>query len=260
MRSSAIGLKRRCANWCGDKRTALESEPTTSRLGVAFLSVEKRYGSLAALRGVTLEIGAGEFVALLGPNGAGKTTLLKMAAVLVQPSSGKVEYPERAGATRESIKRSIGMVAHSTMLYDEMSAAENLLFFARLYDLDQPERRATAALQACGLPDRAADLVRTFSRGMRQRLAIARALIHSPSLLLLDEATAGLDRQGIAWLADTLAERHRAGCTILMSTHGRNDSIGCVTRAVMLSGGRVQADSGAGGDPRSMLSAVPVEG
>jgi heme exporter protein A len=229
-------------------------------MGVAFRNVEKKYGSLVALRGVTLEFGAGEFVALLGPNGAGKTTLLKMAALLVQPSSGKVEFPERAGAVRESIKRSIGMVAHSTMLYDEMSAAENLLFFARLYDLGNPQRRTAAALEDCGLPDRAGDLVRTFSRGMRQRLAIARALIHSPSLLLLDEPAAGLDRQGIAWLADTLAERHRGGCTILMSTHGRNDSSACVTRAVLLSGGRLQADSGASGDPRPMLSAVPVEG
>jgi heme exporter protein A len=238
----------------------LGSDPTTPRLGVAFHNVEKRYGSLVALRGVTLEFGAGEFVALLGPNGAGKTTLLRMAALLVQPSSGKVEFPEGAGAARESLKRSIGMVAHSTMLYDEMSAAENLLFFARLYDLDQPQRRTAVALQSCGLADRAGDLVRTFSRGMRQRLAIARALIHSPALLLLDEPAAGLDRQGIVWLGDTLAERHRRGCTILMSTHGRNDSSGCVTRAVMLSGGRLQADSGSGGDPRPMLSAVPVEG
>lgn len=238
----------------------MASDPTTPRLGVAFHSVEKRYGSLVALRGVTLEFGAGEFAALLGPNGAGKTTLLRTAALLVQPSSGKVEFPERAGAARESIKRSIGMVAHSTMLYDEMSAAENLLFFARLYDLDQPQRRTAAALESCGLADRAGDLVRTLSRGMRQRLAIARALIHSPSLLLLDEPAAGLDRQGIAWLGDTLAERHRGGCTILMSTHGRNDSIASVTRAVLLSGGRLQADSGPGGDPRSLLSVVPVEG
>jgi heme ABC exporter ATP-binding subunit CcmA len=238
----------------------LESDPTTQRLGVAFHNVGKRYGSLVALRDVTLAIGAGEFVALLGPNGAGKSTLLKMAALLVQPGSGKVEFPERARAAREAIKRGIGMVAHSTMLYDEMSAAENLLFFARLYDLDRPEQRVAAALEACGLPDRAGDLVRTFSRGMRQRLAIARALIHSPALLLLDEPAAGLDRQGIAWLAETLAERHRRGCTILMSTHSRNDSIGCVTRAVLLSGGRLQADSGTGGDPRQLLAAVPVEG
>lgn len=230
----------------------------TSNLCIRFDRVEKRFGSFVALRGITLEIHAGEFVALLGPNGAGKTTLLRIAALLMNPTSGKLEFPENADGG-VAVKRTIGMVGHSTLLYDELTASENLTLFAQLYGLDDVTVRVASALEACGLASRAGSLVRTFSRGMRQRLAIARALLHGPRLLLLDEPAAGLDRQGLAWFGETLARLRTDGCTVLMSTHARNESLDLATRAVSLLGGRLENDSGADGDPRPLLAALRAE-
>lgn len=220
---------------------------------IRFEEIDKRYGGLYALRRVSLEVAAGECVVLAGRNGSGKTTLLRIAARLVRPTAGKVSFAT-VGSNENVSAKSVGFVAHATMVYDDLSAEENLLLFARLQGIARPAQLVETLLREVGLFDRRDSLVRTFSRGMRQRVAIARALLNAPGVLLLDEPATGLDPQGTAWLAETLRRMRDAGCTIVMSLHGESEISALATRAIRLDAGAIVADTRAGADVRSILA------
>ncbi len=223
-----------------------------SPTGLRFEGINKRYGGLFALRRVTFEIAAGECTVLAGRNGSGKTTLLRIAGRIVRPTAGKLSFPGATAESEANIRP--GYVGHSTMVYDELTAEENLLLFARLQNVESPLVRAETLLREVGLFERRASLVRTFSRGMRQRIAIARALIHRPSVLLLDEPATGLDPLGIAWLANSLRDLNNAGCTIVMSLHGESEISSLATRAVRLDAGNVIADTKTGASLHNILT------
>jgi heme exporter protein A len=227
--------------------------PAFSPTGIRFENIDKRYGGLFALRRVSLEIASGECVVLAGRNGSGKTTLLRIAARLVRPSSGNVSFVGGTGDEAVSTLRA-GFVAHATMVYDELTAEENLVLFARLLGIAQPGVRADALLREVGLIERRSSLVRTFSRGMRQRIAIARALLNEPPVLLLDEPATGLDPQGVSWFAESLRRMRDARRTILMSLHGESEISSLATRAIRLDAGLVVADTRTGANLRSILT------
>jgi heme ABC exporter ATP-binding subunit CcmA len=205
----------------------------------------KAYGLLPVLRKLDLTINRGEFVALLGPNGSGKSTLLRLLASLNKPSAGTIqiggwELPKEAAAVRAQI----GMVSHRTLLYENLTATENLKFFAGLYDLPENEidDRIMALLQQVGLSKRGDDLVRTFSRGMQQRLSIARAMLHQPDVLLFDEPYTGLDQDASVILDELLRAAHDAGHTIVMATHQLERAAALASRAIILVRGTVGYD------------------
>lgn len=227
--------------------------PPFTPAGIRFENIEKRYGGLYALRRVSLDIAAGECAVFAGRNGSGKTTLLRIAARLVRPSSGEVIYQNAEGDISET-PVAMGFVAHATMVYDELTAEENLLLFAKLQGIADPAPRVESLLGEVGLLERRNSLVRTFSRGMRQRIAIARALLNEPSVLLLDEPATGLDPQGITWLTSALRQMRESGRTILMSLHGESEVSALATRAVRLDAGIVVGDTRTGANPRSILT------
>jgi heme exporter protein A len=227
--------------------------PAFSPVGLRLENIDKRYGGLLALRGVSLVIAPGECVVFAGRNGSGKTTLLRIAARLVRPSRGTLSFSCESPAGEDHAIRP-GFVAHATMVYDELTAKENLSLFARLQEVAQPEKRVDALLKEVGLSNRRASLVRTFSRGMRQRVAIARALLHEPAVLLLDEPATGLDPQGVTWLAEAIRRLRDSGRTILMSLHGESEISSLGTRAIRLDAGSIAADTRTGATFRSILT------
>jgi heme exporter protein A len=205
---------------------------------VEIKKVAKRYGSERALAGVSLELRAGSMCALLGQNGAGKTTLLGVLSTLVRPSAGAVTY-RSAGKPVESedVRREIGVLAHQSLCYAELSAIENLELFAGLYDVDGSAAAIKAVLDRVGLDERARSRAsRTYSRGMVQRLALARALLTKPSLLLLDEPFTGLDRGGALQLGEQLGQLKTSGVIVVVVTHdleaiaGRTDHVAILRR------------------------------
>ena len=189
---------------------------------------------------MTLAVERGEFVALFGRNGAGKTTFLKIAATLVRHTHGKlrvggVDISERP----EEARRQIGFLSHNTYLYRDLNPTENLRFFARLYGLNNSEKRIEALLDRVGLRRRASDPVRSFSRGLHQRLGIARVMLHDPSLILLDEPYTGLDANAVEILNQMLDEARAAGKTIILTTHDLEQGLRGATRAVIIDRGKV---------------------
>jgi heme ABC exporter ATP-binding subunit CcmA len=200
--------------------------------------VSKYYGDFPALRKIELNIEAGSTVALLGRNGAGKTTLLRIMAGLSKASEGSVRIAG-ADVRRESTRRRIGVLGHGISLYDELSATENLVLFAKLYSLAEPEKQALAWLERTGLGRVRDGLVREFSRGMRQRLAVARAFIHEPEVLLLDEPFTALDDRAIAVLQSLLGDAHALGRTIVISTHQLKEALELATHVALIQRGQL---------------------
>ncbi len=208
----------------------MASDPPLVRLS----RVTKRYGSVTAVWQVDLEIHDHEFWAIFGPNGAGKSTLLRLLARLSSPSEGVLEY--RPGGDSRA---AIGYVSHQSLLYGELSGLENLIFFGRLYGLDLPEERAVQLLEKMGLYSARHRQVRGYSSGMKQRLSLARALLHEPRLLLLDEPYAGLDQHGSRLLTSVLQGLRQEGRTILLITHNLSEGLVLSDRVMILSRGRV---------------------
>jgi heme ABC exporter ATP-binding subunit CcmA len=209
-----------------------------SEVGVAVDAVWKFYGDYPALRDVSFNVNKGACLALLGRNGAGKTTLLRILAGLTRPARGRVTLLGEDARSVET-RRRIGVLGHGIGIYDELSAFENLRLFGRLYGLENPAKTAKEWLARTGL-DRVQDgLVREFSRGMRQRLAVARAFLHNPALLLLDEPFTALDDRAIAVLQQLLAEARGRGCTIVMSTHQLREALELASDVALINRGRL---------------------
>jgi heme ABC exporter ATP-binding subunit CcmA len=222
----------------------------------------KAFGLVPVLRTLNVEIERGECVALLGPNGSGKSTLLRLLAGLSKPTTGKItvggwELPREAAAVRAQI----GMVSHKPLLYENLTGRENLRFFARLYHLPLAEREARIdmLLERVGLARRAGDLIRTYSRGMQQRLSIARALLHNPDVLLLDEPYTGLDQAASAMLDEVTLEAKASGHTIIMATHELERAVRLASRVVILSRGVVGFDAPTDGMDALTLAARYTE-
>jgi heme exporter protein A len=183
-------------------------------------NLTKRFGPKTVLRSVQFQVAQGEFVALLGPNGAGKTTFLRILASLSRPTLGQVSIggftlPHQSSAVR----RRLGVVSHLPLLYGDLTAEENLRFYGRMYAVENLDQRTSAVLDLVGLSSRRRDLVRTFSRGMQQRLAIGRAVIHDPEVLLLDEPYTGLDQEACEMLDGVLRQVTGRGRTVVMTSH-----------------------------------------
>ncbi|MBM3151986.1 MAG: heme ABC exporter ATP-binding protein CcmA [Chloroflexi bacterium] len=180
----------------------------------------KRFGLKTVLRGLDFEVGEGEFVALLGPNGAGKTTFLRILASLARPSLGEIRVAGyRLPGQAAAVRRRLGVVSHQPLLYGDLTAEENLRFYGRMYNLQRLDGRIADALDLVGLSARRRDLVRTFSRGMQQRLAIGRAVLHDPEVMLFDEPHTGLDQEACDMLDRVLRDVAARGRTVVMTSH-----------------------------------------
>jgi len=223
---------------------------------VRLVEVSRHFGRRRALSRVSLTMNRGDILGLLGPNGAGKSTLIAMLATLAAPSSGEIRYGDQpAERLGTALRIRIGLLAHELHLYPELSARQNLSFFAQLYGLD-PHAVVDAALERAGLLDRADDPINGFSRGMRQRLALERALLHAPRLVLLDEPFTGLDDTAVGVISDRLRRLAAAGAIVVLATHDLDVADGLVTRVALIRDGRLLSDEPASTGLRARYRAL----
>jgi ABC-type multidrug transport system ATPase subunit len=219
--------------------------------------VGRHFGRRKALSQISFDCRAGEVLGLLGPNGAGKSTLLSILATLLVASTGEVTYGGRtAKAAGAGLRSRLGLLGHDLFLYPELTARENLLFFARLYGVENPRTRVADCLTRALLTDRADDQVLGFSRGMRQRLALERALVHFPRLILLDEPFTGLDQASASALITRLRGLQAEGCLIVVATHDLDVAQGLLSRALYLRNGRIVGSTDGSIDLRARYQEV----
>lgn len=223
--------------------TLATSEERLTEYAIEVEGLTKAFGSFYALKGVDLRVPRGEFLTLLGPNGAGKTTLIKILATLSQPTAGFVSVAGVDLKTHSVDVRSVlGVISHQIYLYEDLTAEENLRFYGKMFGVANVETRIEDLLRSVGLYKRRHDPVRTYSRGMQQRLSIARALIHDPEILLLDEPDTGLDQHAADMLGNMLRDLNVPGRSIVMTTHHLERGIEMCDRVAILAGGRIVFD------------------
>jgi heme exporter protein A len=217
--------------------------------------LKRAFGRRRAVDGVDLTLNSGNCVALFGPNGAGKTTLLRLVAGLLRPTSGSVRVRGCSLRTDAAARRHVGLISHQSMLYRALTSRENVEFAARLYGIPDPRAAALAALERMRILDRAETPVRALSRGLQQRVSIARSIVHEPSIVLLDEPYTGLDAAGGAALTDMLHLLRSSGAALILVTHNVDEGLSIASHAaVMIDGTIVRYDECATLDPRAYVA------
>lgn len=217
-----------------------ESVRELDNAAIEVVGLSKTFGNLHALRDVNLQLEKGKFLTIFGPNGAGKTTLIRILSTLMKASSGKVAVGGMSvDAEPEKLRSQIGVIAHQTFLYEELTAEENLTFYGKLYDVPDLASKIEKTIREVGLQWRRHDRVRTFSRGMQQRLSIARAMLHEPAVLLLDEPYTGLDQHGSEMLSGWLRALKNSERTTIMVTHDLRTGLDLADRVAILNRGQI---------------------
>ena len=234
------------------------SQASARPSAIAAAGLRKDYGDRSVLRGVDLSVSWGRTAALFGPNGAGKTTLLRTLAGLSRPDAGEIQIAgrrmRRSGGRARTL---VGFVGHQTLLYNDLTCRENLAFYAKLYGVDRPQTRIDSVLGRLNLTDRADRRVRTLSHGMQKRLSVARAILHEPAVLLLDEPESGLDADSVASLGELLRDWSDAGRTALLTTHSAEIGQAWADRILRLERGRLTEETPAHRDT-AVTRAVPT--
>jgi heme exporter protein A len=224
-------------------------------MAVEVAGVSRRFGRRRAVDGVSFSLEPGDCLALFGPNGAGKTTLLRLVAGLLKPSEGTVHVNGQSLRDDAAARGRVGLISHQSMLYRALTARENVEFAARLYGLSDPASAATRALERMRILERADAPVRALSRGLQQRVSIARAIVHEPAVVLLDEPYTGLDAAGSAALTDMLHSLRASQSTLILVTHNVDEGLAVATRAaIMVAGNIVRDEPCATMDPRAYVT------